>query len=89
MSSLRRIVSKSSEVSTFIFTIDTTKIVSGATNGSENPLQFKIPLSNIANASTNCVVKVSDGRPDITMIGQTDVNNKSLLNNADILFLFN
>ena len=44
------------------FTIDTRNIVTGATDGSENPLTFRIPSVQVA--SNSCVIKVNDGRPD-------------------------
>lgn len=59
--------------SIFKFTIDTRKIVSGATDGSQNNLTFRLPTRQWA--SNNCIIKVSDGRPDISInSGITDSN---------------
>lgn len=79
MSSYRRFFAEEDANSVFKFTINTSIINPSGTDGSENPLTFKLPLSNTVNASTNCIVKVSDGRPDISMVGQSEVNSKSLL----------
>ena len=56
--------------SVFKITIDTTKIVSGATNGSENPLTFRIPME-LPNINNACIIRVSDGRSDISISATT------------------
>lgn len=63
MSAIRRFFNSDDENSIFRFTIDTNKIVSGATNGSENPLTFRLPLI-FPTAAQTFIVRVSDGRPD-------------------------
>lgn len=65
MSAIRRFFNSDDENSIFRFRIDTSKIVSGATNGSQNPLTFKIPAIN--SGTTAAIIKVSDGRPDISL----------------------
>lgn len=67
--------------SVFIFTIDTRNIVSGATNGSQDPLKFRIPSRQ--HSVNNCIVKVSDGRPDISITSSnTDASPGFTLNFA-------
>ena len=52
--------------SVFIFKINTNHINTGATDGSENPLTFKLPLREYFGAGTpyNFIIRVNDGRPD-------------------------
>lgn len=64
------------ENSIFKFVIDTRIIVSGATNGSQNPLTFKLPIYSTAT-TTNCILKVSDGRTDV-VINESNVNNNAV-----------
>lgn len=59
----RRFFALGAENRIFTFKIDTTKTLSGATDGSENPLTFKLPL--FYTVAQNFIVRVSDGRPDI------------------------
>lgn len=63
MSAERRFFATASETPIFIFTIDTTKTVTGATNGSENNLTFRVPLAS--TNPQNFILRVSDGRPDV------------------------
>lgn len=79
MGAIRRFSALDEDNSVFIFTIDTTLINPSGTDGSENPLTFQIPLSSSASGATNCIVRVSDGRPDIPMVGQGQVNSNSKL----------
>lgn len=82
MGSIRRFNAFDDENSVFKFRIDTTKIVSGATNGSKNPLTFKIPMtwSGVTGNETQCIIRVSDGRPDVSVVNTaSDVNSKSLI----------
>lgn len=73
MSAIRRFFNSDDENSVFRFRIDTSKIVSGATNGSENPLTFKLPVIN--SGTTAAIIKVSDGRPDISLTNSNVVSN--------------
>ena len=60
MSAIRRFFNSDDENSVFRFRIDTSKIVSGATNGSENPLTFKIPMTWAGGSNeTQCIMAVS------------------------------
>ena len=68
--------------SIFKFTVDTTKINSGATNGSQNPLTYKIPIVSSGGNATNFILKVNDGRPDTTVI-DSDIPTKSILTFAN------
>lgn len=54
------------ENSVFIFKIDTRFTNAGATDGSENPLTFKLPLREYNGAGTpyKFIIRVNDGRPD-------------------------
>lgn len=80
MSGLKRFFALGQENSIFKFVIDTTKIVSGATNGSQNPLTYKIPIIYDSSNPTNCIIQVSDGRADIAISNNsTDINSKSIL----------
>ena len=73
MSGLKRFFALGQENSIFKFTIDTRNIVAGATNGSENPLTFRIPTRQwITN---NCILRVSDGRPDVSITSSTSPNS--------------
>lgn len=74
MGALNKFFSQTNENNVFKFTIDTRNIVSGATNGSENPLSFKIP-SIVPNTGNLCVVRVSDGRPDLNINGTSTTSN--------------
>ena len=69
------------EDSVFKFTIDTRNIVAGATNGSENPLTFKLPISG--TASLNFTLRVSDGRPDVTVSGVAGITNYGIITFAN------
>lgn len=73
MGAIRRF-SNYSDSSAFKFTIDTRLIVSGATDGSEDPLSFIIPFRATLNDSIACIVRVSDGRPDISINSQAQAN---------------
>lgn len=53
-----------------VFKIDTRLIVSGATNGSENPNTFRVPVRKIV--TNKGIVQVSDGRPDIIVNSDTE-----------------
>lgn len=64
--SYRRFFALGAENSVFKFTIDTRNIVSGATNGSQNPLTFSLPINTTIRTF---IVQVSDGRPDYTFDG--------------------
>ena len=55
---------------TLIFKIDTSLIVSGATNGSENPLTFRLPIAQL-NANNAFIIRVSDGRADVSVTPST------------------
>lgn len=77
MGANRRYFALGSNNQEFIFRIDTTKIVTGATNGSENPLKFKIPLSNTGN---NFILRINDGRPDVV------VNNTNYATETSLTF---
>lgn len=57
------------DTSVFRFKIDTTKIVVGATNGSENPLKFKIPVFYPTSNTNSFIIRVSDGRADVSYTG--------------------
>lgn len=57
------------EVSVYSFTIDTTKTVSGATDGSQLNNQFILPLDAPSNAGNNFIIKVNDGRADVAYNG--------------------
>ena len=73
MSGLKRFFALGQENSIFKFTIDTRNIVAGANNGSENPLTFRIPTRQwITN---NCIIRVSDGRPDVSITSSTSPNS--------------
>lgn len=74
MSASRRFFTVDGLNNTFIFKIDTRNIVSGATNGSENPLTFRLPLSQF-DANNAFIIKVSDGRADVSVTSSsgTDV----------------
>lgn len=64
--------------SIFKFTIDTRNIVSGATDGSQNNLTFRLPTRQWDY--NNCIIKVSDGRPDISITSDTlDYSSKFTL----------
>lgn len=66
--------------SVFKFSVDTSKINSGATNGSQNPLTFKIPMLFNAGNVTSCILRVSDGRADVNISNtEADINTKSLI----------
>lgn len=52
-----------------VFQIDTRNIVAGATDGSENPLTFRIPLRQRSDQSG--IIRVSDGRADISVNSST------------------
>lgn len=73
MSANRRFFAIESENNIFKFKIDTRNIVAGATNGSENPLTFKLPIST--NSGNNFILRVSDGRPDVAVNVSTSVAN--------------
>lgn len=79
--SYRRFFVLNSGNTPFVFTVDTTKINVGATDGSENNLTFRLPLRNVGalQAATKCIVKVSDGRPDISIVGTSEVTSKGLI----------
>lgn len=62
MSVNRRFFPLASENKVFTFTIDTTKTLAGATDGSQNPLTFKLPL--FYTLLQSFIVRVSDGRAD-------------------------
>ena len=67
MGATRRFYAVSKEISVFIFKIDTRLIVGGATDGSENPLTFRLPLPDITTTLKHtCTVDVDDGRPSYT-----------------------
>lgn len=74
---LRRFQAIQDENSVFRFQIDTSKIDPLATDGSENPLTFRIPCS-APNAGNSCVIKVSDGRPDIVINAASTAANLTL-----------
>lgn len=59
--------------SIFKFTIDTRKIVSGATDGSQNNLTFRLPTRQWDY--NNCIIKVSDGRPDVSITSSSPDNS--------------
>jgi hypothetical protein len=65
------------EETPFIFEVDTRNVVSGATDGSENPLSFRIPAP-VTSGNSGIVIKVSDGRPDIGISGSTTTANLTL-----------
>ena len=65
------------ENNVFRFTIDTTKIVSGATDGSENPLKFVMPF-NSSTTITSAILKVSDGRADVVLTNANKDSYKTL-----------
>lgn len=67
MSVNRRFFPLMQDNSIYTFTIDTTKIVVGATDGSQNPLTYRLPLT--ATSPQAFIVRVSDGRPDINYTG--------------------
>lgn len=75
----RRFFALENENSVFKFKIDTRNIAVGATDGSQNPLTFCLPFPSVGNSAANCIVKVSDGRPDISIVGQAEVNSKRVL----------
>lgn len=63
MSASRRFFAVDGLNSILVFKINTNNIVTGATDGSENPLTFRMPPAT--NYSTNsCIIRVNDGRPD-------------------------
>lgn len=67
---LRRFQAIQDENSVFKFTIDTSKINPSGTDGSENPLTFRIPCST--GGGNSAIIKVSDGRPDIVVNNLTN-----------------
>lgn len=73
MGAIRRFFTYSDSAA-FKFTIDTRLIVSGATDGSEDPLSFRIPFHETYNTNIACIVRVSDGRPDISINSQAQAN---------------
>lgn len=77
MSGSKRFFALGQELSIFKFTIDTRNIVSGATNGSENPLTYRIPFYYPTSNLNIFIIQVSDGRPDISFVGGT--TNQSAL----------
>lgn len=80
MGAIRRFNAFEDENSVFRFRIDTSKIVTGATNGSENPLTFKIPMVWQSGYETQCIIRVSDGRPDVSVVdNMVDINAKSVI----------
>ena len=84
MSAPRRFFAQPDELSVFVFTIDTRNIVSGATNGSQNPLQYKIPIIHNSSNPTTFILKVNDGRDDVTVANiNSDIESKSLVSFAN------
>lgn len=73
MSSIRRFFALEAENSVFKFKIDTRNIVSGATNGSQNPLTFKLPISS--TPGNRFILRVSDGRADVAVTSGTSTAN--------------
>lgn len=72
MSAPRRIFCYDITNSVMRFTIDTRIVNIGATDGSENSLTFRIPVSNHGN--NRFAIKVNDGRPDVNIVGvQSDL----------------
>lgn len=63
--------------SIFRFQIDTRNILAGATSGAELPNQFILPVDA---GTTNFILKVGDGRPDVV------VNNSNIAANKKITF---
>lgn len=68
MSANRRFFALEDNNSVFTFKVDTSKIVVGATDGSQNPLTFRIPIAFPA-ATQSFIVRVSDGRADFAYAG--------------------
>ena len=83
MSGLKRFFALGQENSIFKFTIDTRNIVAGATNGSENPLTFRFPIFHSSANPVNCILKVSDGRPDI-VLNSSNISTPLLFSTAGI-----
>lgn len=52
--------------SIFTITIDTRFINVGATDGSENPNTFNLPIS--VSGNNNFILQVNDGRPDVSVV---------------------
>ena len=66
MSGLKGFFAVDNDSSVFKFTIDTTKIVAGATDGSQLSDRFVLPFLNSAGVYVKSfTLKVSDGRPDV------------------------
>lgn len=55
---------------TLVFKIDTRNVVTGATDGSENPLTFRLPISQF-NSYNAFIIRVNDGRPDVSITSST------------------
>ncbi len=60
------------ENNVFRFTVNTSKIVSGATDGSQDPLKFVLPFAAQTLITGTVILKVSDGRADVALTN----NNK-------------
>ena len=65
MSAIRRFMNFEDDISIFQFKINTNNIVVDATDGSQNPLSFRLPIT--LNSSNSFILRVSDGRPDVTI----------------------
>ncbi|MFC0344064.1 BspA family leucine-rich repeat surface protein [Epilithonimonas hispanica] len=63
------------KITPFIFTVDTSLIVAGATNGSENPLSYILPILSL----TSAIVRVNDGRADISLTSSNLSANRRLV----------
>lgn len=77
MGANRRFFALASENSVFEFTIDTRNIVVGATDGSQNPLSFRIPIPSAGG--NNFILRVDDGRADVLVVGITGTNSYSTI----------
>lgn len=75
MGAIRRFSAVEYENNIFTFKIDTRNILTGATNGAENPLTFRIPSTSSQNSF---ILRVSDGRPDVSIVGATNTTNMTL-----------
>lgn len=68
---LRRYQSFQDDNSVFVFTIDTRFTNPAGSDGSELDNQFVLPLiNNSVQANSNFILRVSDGREDISVVGQ-------------------